>query len=431
MRYNINMKLINLNAEAFDSFIKSSPKSHYLQTSGWGEVAKTRNYTIHMLGLVDENNEIHATALLLEKKILYYSTFYCPRGFVADFNNHKLVEEMLKQLKAYVKDHRGLYLRMDPDIILHKLDENGEVIEDIPEAHQILDNLIKNGGKHRGFTIRFNEASLPRFTFRVSLAGSDEDILNRMHPKTRKVFKNGNQFKVQVYKGNMDSVVAFHETMKETARRKHLLLEPLNYFTNYYGILNKHDMSDIYVAKVNINDLKETYHKDITEVENELKEYADNNSKKARGKTNDLNARLKKLNKELNEVNKIDEEEIILSSVLTAKFNDKVWLIHGGNKDILQFVNANYWLYYKIMQDAKAEGYQVVDFFGTEGKIDKNSDLYGIYLFKYRFGGDFDEFIGEFDYIVRPFMNKIIGTALVARRKMKLKLAIDKAKHAK
>lgn len=425
------MKLININAEAFDNFIKSSPKSHYLQTSGWGEVAKTRNYTIHMLGLVDDQDTIHATALLLEKKVLCYSTFYCPRGFVADYNNHELVKEMLKDLKQYVKDHRGLYLRMDPDIIMHKLDENGEIIEDLPEAHEILNLLINEGGKHRGFTIRFNEASLPRFTFRVSLDGTVEDIQGRMHPKTRKVFKNGNRFKVQVYKGDINSVIAFHETMKETARRKHLLLEPLSYFTNYYEILNKHNMSDIYVAKVNINDIKETYHQELAEVNAELAQYEGNNSKKARGKINDLTARLNKLNKELNEVNKIDEEEIILSSVLTAKFNDKVWLIHGGNKDILQFVNANYWLYYQIMLDAKEEGYKVVDFFGTEGKIDKNSDLYGIYLFKYRFGGDFDEFIGEFDYIVRPFMNKIIGTALVARRKIKLKMAINKAKHAK
>lgn len=424
------MKLININAEAFDDFIKGNPKSHYLQTSGWGEVAKTRNYIPHMLALIDDNSVIQATALLLEKKVLCYSTFYCPRGFVADFNNHAIVKEMLKHLKMYVKEHHGLYLRMDPDIILHKLNENGEIIEDIPEAHEILDLLISEGGKHRGFTIRFNEASLPRFTFRVSLEGTEEDIQARMHPKTRKVFKNGNYFKVQVYKGDMNSVLEFHETMRETARRKHLMLEPLEYFTNYYGILNKHNMSDIYVAKVNIQDLKNYYNSEIKILEDELETYAGNNSKKARGKTNDLNARLTKMNKELAEVNKIDEEEIILSSVLTAKFDDKVWLIHGGNKDILQFLNANYWLYYQIMMDAKAEGYKVVDFFGTEGKIDKNSDLYGIYLFKCRFGGDFDEFIGEFDYVVRPFMNKIIGTALVARRKLKLKLAIFKATHS-
>ena len=418
------MKLINVNDQEFNNFIKNSKKSHFLQTSAWGEVSQSRRYTIHKLILVNDNHEYLGSALLLEKKILCYSTFYCPRGFICDYDNDEIIIAMIKALKKYVKDHHGLYLRIDPDIILNKLNEGGEVIENNPRSLAIIELFKAQGAKHKGFTIRFNEASLPRFTFRVSLEGNDEDILGRMHPKTRKVFKNGNTYDVEVYKGDMQSVIAFHETMKETARRKKLLLEPLEFFTNYYGILNKHDMSDIYCAKVNIKTLKTKYTHLIDDIKTEISELEANPSKKNKGRLNDLNCRLIKLEKELNEVNKINEEEIILSSVITAKFNDKVWLIHGGNKDILQFVGANYWLYYTIMCDAKKDGYKVVDFFGTEGKINPDSDLYGIYLFKYRFGGDFDEFIGEFDFITRPLQNKIIQSLLILRRKIKLKKAI-------
>lgn len=417
------MKLININKDEFDKFVYSSNCAHFFKTSAWGEVSKSRNYISHLLGLYDDNNKLAATTLLLEKKILMYSTFYSPRGFTIDYDDEELLATMLEEVKKYVKKHHGLYYRFDPDIILHKLDEECNVIEENKHALELIDFFKKHGGRHKGFTIRFNEASLPRFTFRVDISADEDTILSRMHPKTRKVFKNENTG-IEVFKGNLDSVIDFHETMKETARRKKLYLEPLKFFTDYYEILNKHDMSDIYVAKVNIKEVITNYQTKINEINQTKKELLANMNKKTKGKLNDLDNQLNKLNKELKELETINEDEVILSSVITAKFKDKVWLIHGGNKDILQFLNANYWLYYTIMMDSKKDGYKLVDFFGSEGKIDKNSDLYGIYLFKSRFGGDFIEFIGEFDFVLRPMMNAIINKLLVIRRKLLMKKAI-------
>ena len=128
----------------------------------------------------------------------------------------------------------------------------------------------------------------------------------------------------------------------------------------------------------------------------------------------------------LKEIEDIKEDEIILSAIITARFADKVWLIHGGNRDILQFLNANYILYNAIMMDGHERGYKICDFYGAEGKIDKKSDLYGLVLFKSRFGGDYDEFIGEFDYIVRPIMYTLITRALIIRRKIRLHFATKK-----
>ena len=81
-------------------------------------------------------------------------------------------------------------------------------------------------------------------------------------------------------------------------------------------------------------------------------------------------------------------------------------------------MNANYELYYHILLDSKKEGYTTVDFYGSEGKVDKDSQIYGIYLFKLRFGGDFVEFVGEFDFVTRPLANKIISNLLKARRRI-------------
>ena len=105
------------------------------------------------------------------------------------------------------------------------------------------------------------------------------------------------------------------------------------------------------------------------------------------------------MNKELQEINQIKEKEIILSSIMTAKYNDKVWTVHGGNHNKLRWLNANYLLYYKIIKDANEKGYKTIDFFGTTGDPNPNNPIYGIHLFKERLGGDYTEFIGEFDFV--------------------------------
>ena len=251
-----------------------------------------------------------------------------------------------------------------------------------------------------------------------------------MHPKTRKVFRNGIPKGISVYKGNSDDVKAFHDTMKETAIRKKLYLEPLKFFMDYYTILNAHDMSDIYVAQADINVIRESYVDKMNNLKAEKEKLLLKPNAKTAARISEMDNQLSKFEREYQELENYKDEKIILSSVITAKFKDKVWLIHGGNKDCLQFLNANYHLYYGIMMDAKKEGYETVDFFGSEGKIDKNSDLYGIYLFKSRFGGDFDEFIGEFDFIIRPLINNIINYLLIKRRKILMKKAIKEVSNA-
>ena len=69
-------------------------------------------------------------------------------------------------------------------------------------------------------------------------------------------------------------------------------------------------------------------------------------------------------------------------------------------------LNANYLLYYNIIKDANKEGKKVVDLFGTCGipNPDPSNPIYGIHSFKKRLGGEYIEFIGEFDLVVNKKM---------------------------
>ena len=130
---------------------------------------------------------------------------------------------------------------------------------------------------------------------------------------------------------------------------------------------------------------------------------------------------LTKKEKEYEEIQKIKEKRLVLSSILTAKYGDKVWTVHGGNHSLLRELNANYFIYFEIIKDAKNEGYHYIDFFGTTGDPREENPIYGIHLFKKRLGGEYTEFIGEFDLVSKPLLYFIFQKLIPFYRKMKRK----------
>lgn len=416
------MDIVKVNKDELNAYVLSSYKPHFMQTGAWGEVNSKRGANAHYL-LIKDKDKVIGSAMLLEKKILKFSSFYCPRGFITNYSNKGDINNVVNKLLEYVKSNNGLYLKIDPDIIIRKLDSNANPIYEDKEALELVDFLKSLQGKHRGFTVKLNETSAPRFTFRVDV--SKDNLLESFHQTTRNLLKRNNPYHLNVYIGSEADLDKFYLPMKETAIRKHMYLEDASYFNNFYKELKKYNMSDLYVVTVNIKELKQRYKQMIDDVYKELNEIKDSNKK---GRINDLNDQLTKYNKELNEINKVKEEELVLSSMITAKFADKVWTVHGANSNLLPFLNANYEMYYQILKDAEKQGYKYVDFYGSEGVIDKKSEAYGIYNFKVRFGGDFDEFIGEFDFITNKKMYGIIMTLLKIRRKLKYKLQLIKNK---
>lgn len=407
----MSMELIKVNQKEFDEYVANSYKPHFMQTAAWGEVNEARGAISHNLFLKDGDNII-GSAMLLEKKVLNYSTFYCPRGVIVDYTNKQDIKILIDSLKKYVNDNNGLYLKIDPDIIIRKLNNDLSIKEEFKENLELIDYLKSLGGKHRGFVKKLSESSAPRFTFRVNL--EQEDLLSSFQPRLRNLLKRNNPYGLNISIEN--DINLFYEPMKETSIRKNMYVESKSFFENFYKILNKYDMSDLYVIKANISDLKNKYQTMIDEVNLALTKTV------KQGKIDDLNNQLARYNKELGLINEIKKEEIILSSVITAKFKDKVWIIHSGNATDLPFLKANYEMYWQIIKDAKAQGYKDVDLYGTEGEIDKTSDAYGIFEYKTKFNGDFDEFIGEFDFITKPIAYSIITKLLVARRRIKYNL---------
>lgn len=411
----------NIEEKEYEKFVSKNKKSHFMQSYYWGEVMKYKNFTPHYVG-IKENGTLVATALLLEKKMFKkLSYFYCPRGYIMDYSNYALLEKFTIELINYAKKNHAIYIKIDPDIKRHNLDVDGN-IDTSYNNYALMEELTKLGYKHKGFNTEFvNEQ--PRFTFRLNLEDDFENIYSRMHATTRKILNKKNQYDLTTYVGTIKDIPDFYITMEETAEREGLACNPIKYYEEFYQILNEHGMSDIYVVKADIGKLKNIYQSKIDELNKDIKDLETKsfgNKQKTENKISEYKNEIGKVQKDFDLVNSIKDEEVVLSSIITVKYNDKVWTIHGGNTTLLRNLNSNYWLYYTIIKDAHDNGYKVIDFFGTSGiaNPDKSNPVYGIHNFKKRLGGEYTEFIGEYDLVCNKLMYDLYNLIIPIRRKI-------------
>ncbi len=418
------MKFVdNIEKKEYEKFVSNhKTKSHFLQSTSWGEFCKENKHnTPYYVGLVDDKNKLIATALLLERKLpLGYSYFYSPRGFVCDFENKEVIELLTNDIKEFAKSKKAIFLKIDPDVKLQTLDLDGNKIDGI-DNHDLVDYLKKLGYKHLGFNKAF-EHNQPRYTFRLDLTQGIESIKNNFHSTTKKVINKGNPYELEVYKNDEKYIDDFYKTMSETAERENISIYSKEYYLNFYKDLHKDNHGDIYIVYLNKKKTLNILNNNLDELIKNQESLTSDNKKK------ELQNQIDKLNKLIEEVNEVKEDKMVLSSIITAKYGDKVWTIHGGNSSLLRSMNSNYLIYFEIIKDAVEEGYKTIDFFGTSYNPKEDDTEYGIWLFKKRLGGEYTEFIGEFDYVFKKLVYKMFNLLIPIRRKKAKKKSIKENK---
>ncbi len=99
-------------------------------------------------------------------------------------------------------------------------------------------------------------------------------------------------------------------------------------------------------------------------------------------------------------------------------YQDKAWVLYAGNHNVLTESYANYRTYYEHIKFAKENGINIYDQFGTIGDLRKENKRLGLHEFKKKFGGNYVEFIGEFDYVTNHIMYFVFTKLVPLYRKI-------------
>ena len=419
------LKLNLVEKEKYDEFVKSHPtKSHFLQSLAWGEFSKAKkNLTPHYLGLVNENDEIVAATLLLEKKLpMNLCYFYAPRGFVLDFKNKELVRTMTKKVIEYIKGKKAIFLKIDPDIIKTSINYLGEETEN-KDFESIFDTLKECGFKHQGFTKNF-ETMQPRYTFRIDLTKPLEEIENHFSKTTKQRIAKSLKLDTEVVIGNQSNIEDFYYLMTLTENRKDFISYNKDYYETLYEVFNgnKNSKATLFLGKVYIHKTIKALEKNLKEINNQISILPiDNLSKSAKTKLTELTKQKDNILKEIEKYKDYKKEygdELILSAHMIIEYGDKAWVLYAGNHNILQETYVNYNTYFEHLKYCKEKGIKIYDQFGTIGDLSENNPRLGLHEFKKKFGGDYIEFIGEWDYVTNKFMYFVFTKLVPFYRKL-------------
>ena len=412
------MKFVtNLSAERFNEFAANHKKNHFLQSYEWGVFkSKSPDWSFDTVGLEDQNGNLVAGALVLIRflPIIKRPFLYIPRGYIIDFEDKKLLKTFTKAMHQYSKSKKAIFIKLDPDIKYVDRNVDGEKIEGALENNELLQTLNELGYRHLGFTQDFDSSIQPRYTFRLDLTPSEKELLQGCQSKTRYNIKVAQKKGIEIIEGTKEDLKTFEAIMRVTGERDGFLTRPLSYFEDMYDTLAPSGMCKLYLAKLNTKQSLTNIEQELTQTQSSIEnlqtqlQNQELNEKKRQKLQNKLDPEMNKLNNltsqkaELETLYQKHPDGITMSGIIATYFGNKSWYLYGASDNVYREFMPNYYIQWQAFTEAKAAGYELYDFFGISGKTDESDPLYGLYRFKKGFGGEFTEFIGEFDYVINP-----------------------------
>lgn len=420
----ISLELVELKETEYEKFMTEKKElSHFLQSHLWGEFSKRKKkLTPYYLGLKNDDNKLVATALLLQKRLpLGYSYFYSPRGFIIDYTNKELLSEFTKKVKSFIKVKKAIFLKIDPPIIIRKENYLGEEQKLDYQVNTIFDNLSQIGFKHQGFTKNF-ETMQPRYTFRINLEKSQEEIDSHFSKTTKQRIQKAIRLGTKVRIGTKEDIDIFYNLMLLTEDRKDFVSYSKDYYEELYSIFNKNNNVKLFIGYLDLEQIINHLKEEEKETKLKIKEIDPNtSSKNGKRKLKDYTASLESIEKEIKKYQEAKDKYgkiIHLNAHMIILYHDKAWVLYAGNHNVLTESYANYHTYYEHIKYCKEHNIKIYDQFGTIGDLDKNNKRIGLHEFKKKFGGDYIEFIGEFDYITNHFMYFVFTKLVPLYRKL-------------
>ncbi len=383
-------------------FVSKVSDLNFLNTYEWGEFQSSIGKNVYRLGLFEGDKLVAVTTLIQTDLMLGYSHFYAPKGYVLDYLNNEVLAEFTENIKNFVKEHKGIFLKIDPDIIIRR---NDEVTVDYKS---LIDSMNQMGYEHLGFTKNF-ETVQPRFSYEIQL---EEDFYSKFNKSTKRNVKVGSKFIGGVDELNGDTIDIFFDLLKVTEDRKNFVSYGRDYYMNLLSMFpeNVKIYSGYVLKSENINRFKE----DLEILIKNRKKLGDSQNKKYIDNEKKITA----LNEKIDKFSMLELEKTYLNAYFVIFVDGKGWVLYGGNSNLLMNARTTYSTYFEMINRLKQSGLKKLDQFGAVAK-DGDENLIGLNAFKEGFGGDYVEFIGDFTLVTNKFMNSSYSILAPIRRKLR------------
>lgn len=409
------MEIIKIKENDFNDISKNFDNVTFHQTSNWATLKAYTGWKPLYLGLKDK--EIKAVGLFLLKKMPLLNSYiaYCPRGYLMDYTNIKLLKQFNNLLIPYLKKEKVFELIIDPYVLLNQRDIDGNIIEDSFDNHYIVDTLKEIGYRHTGFNLNYENLQ-PRFLFRLNIKDKTVDeIINGFKKEAKRRANKKDFFAINVRELKENEVETFKDLMNMTSKRRGFVDRSLGYYKQMYNALNENKILRYMVAEIDVDKCRANAQNEIDKIEArvvKLRQHEENNKGRIKEELVTINSN-KKIIEQLDKLEKEKGKIVPLSTVCLMSYGkEAIMLLAGNDEEYLQHFNTSNIIVAELIKLCKKEGYEYYNFYGITGNFDPNNEAYGLYSYKKQYGGEVVELIGQFEYIINPFMKKMYDLML-------------------
>lgn len=346
--------------DQWESALASLPSPHVLQSWEWGEFKSRWGWSAERLLWLNDEHPV-AAAQVLARSIprTPWRFLYVSKGPALDYSNFDLASQVLTDLETYARQHKALFIKIDPDVPRQWGESQPETQLD-PVGTAILDMLNRRGWRYSPEQIQF------RNTILLDLRAEPDVLLARMKSKWRYNIRLAERKDVKVRCGTAGDLPLFYRMYAETARRDNFLIRPQAYYLDVWNRFLATGQADLLLAEV------------------------------------------------------ADEA---VAGLILFYFGRQAWYLYGASTDQHRHLMPNYLLQWTAICQAKTRGCTRYDFWGAPDVFDERDRLWGVYRFKQGFSGDVLQGLGAYDFPVKPVLYTAFAQTLPKARSLMRRLS--------
>ena len=315
----------------WNEIIAGLPGASLLQTSQWAEVKARMGWEAFPKLWKKADGTVEAAALILKRPIALgplrtgLSFLYVPRGPLMDRENDELRERVLKDLEAFGREQKALFVKVDPDIPVSFGEPGTEAYREVPAGQKLLAYYREHGWVRSPQQIQFANSVW------IDTEPPEEQLLANMKQRTRYKVRLAEKKGVTVRRGTPADFEAVADLYAETSARDGFLIRDKDYYL---------DVWQRFFAAGMLTPL-------IAEVEGQM-----------------------------------------VAAVMIFVTGDTARYVYGMSGPDHREKMPNYLLQWEAVRLAKEKGCRIYDLWGAPDEFSEDDRMWGVYQFKRGLGGE-------------------------------------------
>lgn len=223
------MEFETLTPEEFSKFEKTQTVGNFFQSVERAKLREKMGFKSYLLG-VKENRKVILAALLVERE----KEAWIQLGPILNYNNLKLLDFFLENLKTFSKQNKFIKLEIFPPLVLSIRDIDGHVIKK-HNLDRVFKLFKKHGFTHEGFTTKV-ENKANRWMFIKDLTGIKtlRDAELTMNSSTRKkLHKSKRELDLKILTDKKE-LKEWRQALVESDLKNHIKTRDLKYFEDLW-----------------------------------------------------------------------------------------------------------------------------------------------------------------------------------------------------